>query len=256
MNRIFSVIFFPSSKHLNTLKALLLVLGLLAPTPYAERFHKPFIINSFPALVLSLSKSRNFLVEKIKRTYKKLHKTHEIHVVDENDRIVLKEVDVSEFAVKLKIGCSSRPETSFRDEAKRYLENLKDIKGDTIDISNLIDNENRVTFLRGIAGMGKSVLVKQLTYGWANGEIYQNFKMCVMFECRDLNYFVENEGANLKKHEILSKFLKSKVNYDLGDGEGILVIVDGLDELFDITEKESIIDRLLSRRVAKCLKFC
>ena len=162
---------------------------------------------------------------------------------------MLKEVDVSDFAVKLKISRCSAPKSDFRDEAKRYLDNLKDAAGDAINISNLIDDKHRVTFIRGIAGMGKSVLAKQLTYGWASGNIYQNFNMCVMFECRDLNYFKDHKGAELKKHEILGEFIKSKVNYDLGNGEGVLVIVDGLDELYDITEKDSIIGQLLSRKI-------
>ena len=161
----------------------------------------------------------------------------------------MKEVVVSDFAVKLKISRCSAPESDFRDEAKRYLDNLKDAAGDAIDISNLIDEKHRVTFIRGIAGMGKSVLAKQLTYGWANGDIYRNFKMCVMFECRNLNYFKDHEGAELKKHEILGEFIKSKVDYDLGNGEGVLVIVDGLDELYDITGKDSIIGQLLSRKI-------
>ena len=162
---------------------------------------------------------------------------------------MLKEVDISDFAVNLKIGCCSASKSDFRDEAKRHLDNLKAAAGDAIDISNLIDEKCRVTFIRGIAGMGKSVLAKQLTYGWANGDIYQNFNMCVMFECRDLNYFKDHEGAELKKHEILGKFIKSKVDYNLGNGEGVLVIVDGLDELYDITEKDSIIGQLLSRKI-------
>ena len=189
------------------------------------------------------------LVDKTKQTYRAIHRTHEIHKVDENNRIVLKEVDVSDFAVKLKISRCSAPKSDFRDEAKRYLDNLKDATGDAIDISNLIDKKHRVTFIRGIAGMGKSVLAKQLTYGWANGDIYENFKMCVMFECRDLNYFMGHEGAELEKHEILGEFIKSKVDYDLGNGEGVLVIVDGLDELYDITEEDSIIGQLLSRKI-------
>ena len=162
---------------------------------------------------------------------------------------MLKEVDISDFAVNLKIGCCSASKSDFRDEAKRHLDNLKAAAGDAIDISNLIDEKCRVTFIRGIAGMGKSVLAKQLTYGWANGDIYQNFNMCVMFECRDLNYFKDHEGAELKKHEILGKFIKSKVDYNLGNGEGVLFIVDGLDELYDITEKDSIIGQLLSRKI-------
>ena len=189
------------------------------------------------------------LVDKTKQTYQALHKNHEIHKVDENNRIVLKEVDVSDFAVKLKISRCSAPKSHFRDEAKRYLDNLRNATGDAIDISNLIDDEHRVTFIRGIAGMGKSVLAKQLTYGWANGDMYQNFKMCVMFECRNLNYFKDHERAKLEKHELLGEFIESKVDYDLGNGEGVLFIVDGLDELYDITEKDSIIGQLLSRKI-------
>ena len=189
------------------------------------------------------------LVDKTKQTYQALHKKHEIHKVDENNRIVLREVDVSDFTVKLKIGRCSAPKSDFRDEVKRYLDSLRDTRGDAIDISNLIDEIHRLTFIRGIAGMGKSVLAKQLTYGWASGNIYQNFKMCVMFECRDLNYFMDHEGAELKRHEILGEFIKSKVNYDLGDGEGVLFIVDGLDELYDITEEDSIIGQLLSCKI-------
>ena len=171
---------------------------------------------------------------------------HEIHYVDNNSRIELKEVDINKFAVKLKINRELPTMDIFRDEVRQHSAHLQGMRDDDIEISSLTDDENRVTFVRGIAGMGKSVLAKQLTYGWANGDIYQNFRMCVMFECRDLNYFTDHEGAKLEKHKILREFLKSKVNYDLGDGEGVLFIVDGLDELFDIIEIDSIIFDLLN----------
>ena len=171
---------------------------------------------------------------------------HEIHCVDNNNRIVLKEVDVNKFAVKLKINRELHTMGTFRDEARQHCAHPQGIKGDDIEISGLTDDENRVTFIRGIAGMGKSVFAKQLIYGWANDDIYQNFKMCVMFECRDLNYFKDCKGPKPEKHEILDEFLKSRVSYELGDGEGVLVIVDGLDELYDITETDSIVFDLLN----------
>ena len=175
---------------------------------------------------------------------------HEIHCVDNNNRIELKEVDINKFAVKLTINSELPTMDTFRDEARQHFARVQGMRGDNIvDISGLTDDEKcRVTFIRGIAGMGKSVLAKQLTYGWANGDIYQNFRMCVMFECRDLNYFKDHRGAKLEKHEILGEFIKSKVNYDLGDGEGVLVIVDGLDELYDISGNDSIIFDLLNSK--------
>ena len=217
---------------------------LQAPNSICKQKCPSFII--FPFHILALFSLH--LSGKLKNAYKDLYNKHEIHNVD-SDRIVLVEKDICDFAVKLKISRGYRSKGTFRDEAKRYLDNVQDFTGDDIDISKLIDNEHRVTFIRGIAGMGKSVLAKQLTSGWANDHFYQDFDMCVMFECRDLNYFKDHEGAKLEKHEILGEFIKSKVKYDLGDGEKVLVIVDGLDELFDITEKDSIIGQLLSRKI-------
>ena len=134
---------------------------------------------------------------------------------------------------------------------RRYLENLKNFTSDDFDISELNDKDSRVTFIRGVAGMGKSVLAKQLTVWWANGDMYTNFKLCIMFQCRDLNFFQRSKGANLEKHEVFGEFLKSICNFELGDGEGILFIVDGLDELYDINTEESIIGQLVDLGVSK-----
>ena len=73
-----------------------------------------------------------------------------------------------------------------------------------------------------------------------------------MLECRDLNDFQRKKGAELKKDEIFDEFLKSKWNVELGDGEGVLFVVDGLDELYDINAGDSVIGQLLN---LKCSKF-
>ena len=142
----------------------------------------------------------------------------------------------------------------FTDEMRRYLETLKHCTSDDIEISKLTENDSRVTFIRGVAGMGKSVLAKQLTVLWANGDMYTNFKLCIMIQCRDLNNFQATKGAELKKHKIFEKFLRSICNFDLGDGEGILFVVDGLDELYDINTNNSIIRQLLNLRFSKFIK--
>ena len=135
---------------------------------------------------------------------------------------------------------------------RRYLENLKHFTSNDIEISQLNDKDSRVTFIRGVAGMGKSVLAKQLTVWWANGDMYTNFKLCIMFQCRDLNFFQRSKGAKLEKHEVFEEFLKSICNFELGDGEGILFVVDGIDELYDINTDDSIIRQLLD---LTCSKF-
>ena len=182
-----------------------------------------------------------YLSDKIKERYIELHQKHKIHAVDHNNRIVVIDKKIDDFAVKLTISRELPTKCNYRDETRQHFERLEGLKGDDIEMSNLIDEEHRVTFVRGIAGMGKSVLAKQLTYLWAKGDIYNNFKLCVMFECRELNYFMEHEGTKMAKHEVIAEFLKRRVGYDLGDGEMVLFVVDGLDELIDINKDDSII---------------
>ena len=187
----------------------------------------------------------------MKAKYKAKHRKHEIHKVDCNRRIVLKEVDVEEFAVKLKM-CDPMPAMeTFRGEVDQYFAQLEGRRGSDIKMSDLIDKKNRVTFVTAIAGSGKSVLVKQMTYKWAKGKLFKKFKVCISFECRELNTFELNEGEKYKKHELIIEFIKSKFNCDVKDSRNVLFLVDGVDELKDISEKTSIISQLIDLKKSK-----
>ena len=209
-----------------------------------------------------LSKYCNFwhfftFSDELKAKYIDLYQKHQLHIIDNNDRIQLKEVNIDDFAVKLKI-CSdslSAGNITVRNEARRHLESPTLTAGEDIELSKLIDKHNRVTFIRGIAGMGKSVLTKQLTCGWAQNRIYKDFEVCATFECRDINIFQAAEGNGCIKHKLLEEFVKTKFGYDFGDGKGILFVVDGLDELFDIHTDNSIIKQLLSRAIYPLAKI-
>ena len=187
----------------------------------------------------------------MKTKYKAKHRKDEIHKVDCNRRIVLKEVDVEEFAVKL-VMCAPMPAMeTFRGEVDRYFEQLEGRRGSDIEMADLIDKKNRVTFVTAIAGSGKSVLVKQLTYKWAKGELFNNFKVCISFECRELNYFELHKGKRFEKDEIVIEFIKSLFDFDVKDSEECLFIVDGVDELKDINKKDSIIGQLIDLKKSK-----
>ena len=166
---------------------------------------------------------------------------------------MLRVMSVDLFAMKLKI-CRDLPtKGSFSSERKKLLEDFEGFKCDDIGLSQLADSKHRVTFIRGIAGMGKSVLAKQLAFGWAKNRIYTDFKMLIMLEYTDLNYFQSKEPW-IKTHEIVPKFLKSMTDYDFNDAEGVLFVVDGLDELYDINTNKSIIGQLLNRKITKYVK--
>ena len=187
----------------------------------------------------------------LKKTYKNCFQKHQIHAVDEINKIIVKEENIHSFAVTLKISHTLPPACTFKDETRQHLENLIGATSNDVHLSKLFDESNRVTFVCGIAGIGKSVLAKQLACGWANDDIYTNFKILVMFECRKINKFKAMEGKDLKDHEIIDEFLKRKLDFTCGYREKIMFVIDGLDELFDIHTKNSIIFELLDSTNAK-----
>ena len=156
-------------------------------------------------------------------------------------------MNVKDFAVELKIGDTERPVETMRGELRRRNERIEGMRGSNVKISDIIDKDKRIVFIRGLPGAGKSVLVKQMTYKWADGEFFQQFDLCITFECRELNYFVQNEGKKFEKHKQFVEFVKTKFNFEFGSKGNVLVIVDALDELRDIFDQtnDSIIWQLL-----------
>ena len=154
--------------------------------------------------------------------------------------------------MKLKISESRPAAATFRDETRRYFENLEGKTGRDIELNELLnDHDKRIVLVTGIAAIGKSVLMKQLALSWANNEMYTQFNLCIIMECREINSFVAKEGSHLKKHELFSEFLRTKFEYDLGRGVSTLILLDGLDELRELGAKDSMIWELLDVRNTK-----
>ena len=183
----------------------------------------------------------------LKAKYKSQYEKHKIHRVNSNHRIVLEDMNVKKFAVELKICDTERPVETMRDELRRRYERIEGMRGSNVKISDIIDTNKRIVFIRGLPGAGKSVLVKQMTYKWADGELFQQFDLCITFECRELNYFLQNEGKKFEKHKQFVEFVKTKFNFEFGSKSNVLVIVDALDELNNvfIHTDDSIIWQLL-----------
>ena len=186
----------------------------------------------------------------MKARYKNRYDKHEIYTVNKGS-IVLEMKKIDSFYMNLKIGPDLQPEDTFKAEQRRHSESLKHFSDDDIDILQLADRESDITFVCGSAGIGKTVLAKKLAYEWANGNTYTEFQWCIMFECRDINYFHTTEGANLKSHELIAAFLEANFAFDFRDGNGMLFIIDGLDELLGSSTDESIIRQLLELTYSK-----
>ena len=186
--------------------------------------------------------------DELKAKYKSQYAKHKIHRVNSNHKIVLKDMNVEEFAVELKLVDIERPVGTMRGELRRRNERSEGMRCSNVMMSDIIDEDKRIVFIRGLPGAGKSVLVKQMTYKWADGELFQQFDLCITFECRELNYFMQNEGKHVKKHKKFAEFVKSRFNYfEFKSKSNVLFIVDGLEELKDIFDHtdDSIIWQLL-----------
>ena len=188
----------------------------------------------------------SFVLDSLRDQYKRLCALHEIQYV-ENDVIETKDFPIDDFAVKLKMASSKRKvDKSFKGEMDRYLKDLNEATSYDINIDKLIDGKKRVTFVRGIAGIGKSVLAKQIVFGWATGTMYQNFEVCLFFECRDLNRYSHDEGKGFNSKEMLHNFIKKNMcDLNIAAEKNLLIVIDGVDELFDIGDENSLIYQFL-----------
>jgi len=193
-------------------------------------------------------------IDELKKLYKIQYQKHSINKIDENCRIVMKAVKVQDFAVKLKISETRPVANSFKNETRQHFEQLKGMTGKDIILNELLNHDDRVVLVCGVAGLGKTVLTKQIAFLWANNEIFTKFTLCIIMECRDINHFIANKGADLKRHQIFSEFLKTKFRYDLVGGESTLLILDGIDELEDISSNDSMIWQLLDVKQAEYTK--
>ena len=181
---------------------------------------------------------------------------HHIHTVTQHGKILLKEVNISDFFAQLKISQDVPPKHTSISETSWLFKGINNAMPMEVELSQVAESDNRVVFIRGIAGMGKTVLSKHLACSWAKGDMLVEFKYCIMFQCKELNYFVAQKRSNHSIHEeLLTEFLKVAFKCRLGDGKEILFVIDGLDELYDIKETNSIIAPLLTGSICGSSKI-
>ncbi|XP_047131610.2 uncharacterized protein LOC105850509 [Hydra vulgaris] len=111
-----------------------------------------------------------------------------------------------------------------------------------ITYSKIFSNEKSVILISGIAGIGKTWLLKKCLVDWSNGLIWKNVKLVFYLECRRLNQYPNisniNELVNVFYKDIVNVFYKDIVNVFYKDivndfkfkRHTTMFIIDGLDE--------------------------
>ncbi|XP_065646062.1 NACHT, LRR and PYD domains-containing protein 6-like [Hydra vulgaris] len=101
-----------------------------------------------------------------------------------------------------------------------------------IPYSEIFMKEKSVTLISGIAGIGKTWLLRKCLLDWSNGLIWENVKLVFYLECRRLNLCQNVSNIN----ELVNFFYKEIINdFDISIHPA-LFIIDGLDEFKYLNE--------------------
>ena len=106
--------------------------------------------------------------------------------------------------------------------------NYKPIKFDEV-----FSKVQPLLLISGIAGIGKTWLLRKCLLDWANGEIWSNVDLVLLLECRKLNQYENIDTVN----KLLKVFYKDMFKeWDVCKDFSILFVIDGLDEFAYLDE--------------------
>nr|XP_047135658.1 NACHT, LRR and PYD domains-containing protein 14-like isoform X2 [Hydra vulgaris] len=115
-------------------------------------------------------------------------------------------------------------------ERKKFFE--KQLCYTPIPYSEIFMKEKSFTLISGIAGIGKTWLLRKCLLDWSNDIIWKNVKLVFYLECRRLNQFQNISNIN----ELLNVFYKDIINDFSISNHNALFIIDGLDEFKYLNE--------------------
>ncbi|XP_065646146.1 NACHT, LRR and PYD domains-containing protein 1 homolog isoform X2 [Hydra vulgaris] len=125
---------------------------------------------------------------------------------------------------------NTQTDAVFSVEREEFLK--KQLRYTPIPYSEIFRKEKSVTLISGIAGIGKTWLLRKCLLDWSNGLIWENVKLVFYLECRRLN-LCQNIG-NI--NELVNFFYKEIINdFDINIHPA-LFIIDGLDEFKYLNE--------------------
>ncbi|XP_065906828.1 protein NLRC3-like [Dysidea avara] len=111
--------------------------------------------------------------------------------------------------------------------------------------SDIVVENCRVVLIQGYPGSGKTFLAKRMCTKWAKGELLQTFACVIFLQLRDeevANAVTLNELIELQ----IGPLTRGTVDISKKNGKGILIILEGWDELPEKRQRSSLFTRLIS----------
>nr|XP_047131629.1 NACHT, LRR and PYD domains-containing protein 3-like isoform X1 [Hydra vulgaris]XP_047131630.1 NACHT, LRR and PYD domains-containing protein 3-like isoform X1 [Hydra vulgaris]XP_047131631.1 NACHT, LRR and PYD domains-containing protein 3-like isoform X1 [Hydra vulgaris] len=118
----------------------------------------------------------------------------------------------------------------FSVERKEFLEKQKSYT--PIPYSEIFMKEKSVILISGIAGIGKTWLLRKCLLDWSNNLIWKNVELVFYLECRRLNQHQNISNIN----DLLNVFYNDILNDFNISNHTALFIIDGLDEFIYFNE--------------------
>ena len=102
-----------------------------------------------------------------------------------------------------------------------------------IEFNEVFSKELSLLLISGIAGIGKTCLLRKCLLDWANGTLWEKVDLVLLLECRKLNQYQNTRNI----YELLKVFYKDIFReWDVCDHFSILFVIDGLDEFAHLNE--------------------
>ncbi|XP_065890656.1 NACHT, LRR and PYD domains-containing protein 3-like isoform X2 [Dysidea avara] len=121
-------------------------------------------------------------------------------------------------------------------------------------LENPESEQLRTILIEGATGLGKTVLMKQIAYQWACGELLRTSHLVFLLYLRDpvvremssindlVQYFYPEEKIAMEQADVCANYLC------LSNGQNITFLLDGFDEFPEVLRKDSFIADIIQHR--------
>ncbi|XP_065058215.1 NACHT, LRR and PYD domains-containing protein 3-like isoform X2 [Rhopilema esculentum] len=120
------------------------------------------------------------------------------------------------------------------NEIHRYMDRPYS-RANFVPEEELTKQKNGRVLVQGVAGVGKTSFLEHIALSWAKQKLFQKFDLLFLLKCRSLiryqNITISSECLFDELFGVSISYIKRKV-----DGEKVLIILDGLDELPSLEE--------------------
>ena len=137
------------------------------------------------------------------------------------------------------------------NELSDFLDRRSRAEESSISYEQIITEKSQFCFVKGVAAVGKTSLTEHLSLSFANGnDHYRNlFDFVFLIKCRDLEAFCYETLHDDFEREYGIR--PSKIS----NGERVLLIIEGLDEVLDLDKSLSYHRTVLSYLIKRCNGF-